>query len=148
MIGYYSYLSAAVGFAFLTVLLLFSWRSSVQGQLLTLVSGTTAVWALVAANVSREDLFMQQDMLYQFLEVLRYLAWYVFLLKLLAPAASSHGGYRGYLRRALPLSSGFVVLVLLVELGINAAGIERHQQLLVLSMVAHVLLAIIGLLIV
>jgi putative PEP-CTERM system histidine kinase len=148
VIGYYSYLSAAVGFAFLTVLLLFSWRSSVQGQLLTLVSGTTAVWALVAANVSREDLFMQQDMLYQFLEVLRYLAWYVFLLKLLAPAASSHGGYRGYLRRALPLSSGFVVLVLLVELGINAAGIERHQQLLVLSMVAHVLLAIIGLLIV
>jgi putative PEP-CTERM system histidine kinase len=148
VIGYYSYLSAAVGFAFLTVLLLFSWRSSVQGKLLTLVSGTTAVWALVAANVSREDLFMQQDMLYQFLEVLRYLAWYVFLLKLLAPAASSHGGYRGYLRRALPLSSGFVVLVLLVELGINAAGIERHQQLLVLSMVAHVLLAIIGLLIV
>ena len=148
MIGYYSYLSAAVGFAFLTVLLLFSWRSSVQGKLLNLLSGTTAVWALVAANVSREDLFLQQDMLYQFLEVLRYLAWYVFLLKLLAPAASSHGGYRGYLRRALPLSSGFVVLVLLVELGINAAGIERHQQLLVLSMVAHVLLAIIGLLIV
>ena len=69
MIAYYSYLSAAVGFAFLTILLLFSWRSSVQGKLLTLVSGTTAVWALVAAHVSREDLFLQQDMLYQGLEV-------------------------------------------------------------------------------
>jgi putative PEP-CTERM system histidine kinase len=148
VIGYYSYLSAAVGFAFLTILLLFSWRSSVQGKLLTLVSGTTALWALVAAHVSREDLFLQQDMLYQFLEVLRYLAWYVFLLKLLAPAAGSHRGYRGYLRRALPLSSGFVVLVLLIELGINAIGIERNQQILVLSMVAHVVLAIIGLLIV
>jgi putative PEP-CTERM system histidine kinase len=148
VIGYYSYLSAAVGFSFLTILLLFSWRSSVQGKLLTLVSGTTAVWALVAAHVSSEDLYLQQDLLYQCLEVLRYLAWYVFLLKLLAPAASSHSGYSSYLRRALPLSSGFVVLVLLGVLLVNMTGTERHQELLVLSIVAHVLLAIIGLLIV
>ena len=149
MIGYYSYLSAALGFAFLTVLLLFSWRSSVPGKLLTMVSAVTAIWAGVAVSVTQESLYLQQDSIYQFMEVLRYLAWYVFLLKLLEPAARSNGSYRGYLRWALPLSSGFVVLVLLgSQLMRYVPGMERMQELLVLSLTAHVLLAIIGLLIV
>ena len=149
MIGYYGYLSAAAGFTFLTVLLLFSWRSSVQGKLLTTVAAVTAIWAGVAASVTREDLFLQQDSLYQFMEVLRYLAWYIFLLKLLEPAARNNSGYRGYLGWALPLSSGFVVLVLLGgQLLRVLPGFEGLQQLLVLSLTAHVLLAIIGLLIV
>ena len=149
MIGYYSYLSAAAGFAFLTVLLLFSWRSSLQGKLLTVVTAVTAIWAGVAASVTREDLFLQQDGLYQFMEVLRYLAWYVFLLKLLEPAARNSSGYRRYLGWALPLSSGFVVLLLLGgQLLRYLPGIESMQQVLVPILVAHVLLAIIGLLIV
>lgn len=149
MIGYYSYLSAAAGFTFLTVLLLFSWRSSFQGKLLTTVTAVTAIWAGIAASVTKENLFLQQDNLYQFMEVLRYLAWYVFLLKLLEPAARNNSGYRGYLGWALPLSSGFVVLVLLGgQLIRYFPGFEGMQQLLVLSLVAHVLLAIIGLLIV
>ena len=149
MIGYYSYLSAAAGFTFLTVLLLFSWRSSLQGKLLTIVAAVTAIWAGVAAGVTREELILQQDSLYQFMEVLRYLAWYVFLLKLLEPAARNSSGYRGYLDWALPLSSGFVVLLLLGgQLLRYLRGIEGMQQVLVLSLAAHVLLAIIGLLIV
>ncbi|MGB5715686.1 MAG: XrtA/PEP-CTERM system histidine kinase PrsK [Gammaproteobacteria bacterium] len=149
MIGYYSYLSAAAGFVFLTVLLLFSWRSSVQGRLLTIVTAVTAIWAGVAAGVTQEDLYLQQDSLYQFMEVLRYLAWYIFLLKLLEPAARNNSGYRGYLGWALPLSSGFVMLVLLAgQLMHYLPGFEGMQQLLVLNLAAHVLLAIIGLLIV
>jgi len=149
VIGYYSYLSAAVGFTFLTVLLLFSWRSSVPGKLLTIVSAATAIWAGVAVNVTQENLYLQQDSIYQFMEVLRYLAWYIFLLKLLEPAARNNGGYHRYLHWALPLSSGFVILVLLAELVIQyAPGVEQMQELLVLSLTAHVLLAIIGLLIV
>ena len=145
MIGYYSYLSAAAGFVFLTVLLLFSWRSSVQGTLLTIVTAVTAIWAGVAAGVTQEDLYLQQDSLYQFMEVLRYLAWYIFLLKLLEPAALNNSGYRGYLGWALPLSSGFVVLVLLAgQLMHYLPGFEGMQQLLVLNLAAHVLLAIIG----
>ena len=149
MIGYYSYLSAAAGFVFLTVLLLFSWRSSVQGRLLTIVTAVTAIWAGVAAGVTQDDLYLQQDSLYQFMEVLRYLAWYIFLLKLLEPAARNNSGYRGYLGWALPLSSGFVMLVLLAgQLMHYLPGFEGMQQLLVLNLAAHVLLAIIGLLIV
>lgn len=149
VIGYYGYLSAAAGFVFLTVLLLFSWRSSVQGTLLTIVTAVTAIWAGVAAGVTQEDLYLQQDSLYQFMEVLRYLAWYVFLLKLLEPAARNNSGYRGYLGWALPLSSGFVMLVLLAgQLMHYLPGFEGMQQLLVLNLAAHVLLAIIGLLIV
>ena len=34
-VGYYGYLSAALGFGFLSLLLLLSWRSGVQGRLLT-----------------------------------------------------------------------------------------------------------------
>ena len=149
VIGYYSYLSAAAGFTFLTVLLLFSWHSSLQGKLLTVVTAVTAIWAGVAASVTREDLFLQQDSLYQFMEVLRYLAWYVFLLKLLEPAARNNSGYRGYLGWALPLSSGFVVLLLLAgQLLRYLPGIEATRQLLVVGLAAHVLLAVIGLLIV
>jgi len=149
VIGYYSYLSAAAGFVFLTVLLLFSWRSSVQGRLLTIVTAVTAIWAGVAAGVTQDDLYLQQDSLYQFMEVLRYLAWYIFLLKLLEPAARNNSGYRGYLGWALPLSSGFVMLVLLAgQLMHYLPGFEGMQQLLVLNLAAHVLLAIIGLLIV
>ena len=149
MIGYYSYLSAAVGFTFLTVLLLFSWRSSMPGKLLTIVSAVTAIWAVVAVSVTPDDLYLQQDSVYQFMEVLRYLAWYVFLLKLLEPAARDNGGYRSYLHWALPLSSGFVVLVLLADLVIRyMPGVGQMQELLVLSLTARVLLAITGLLIV
>jgi len=149
MIGYYSYLSAAAGFTFLTVLLLFSWRSSLPGKLLTIVSAVTAIWAGVAASVIPEDLYLQQDGSYQFMEVLRYLAWYVFLLKLLEPAARSNDGYRGYLHWALPLSSGFVILVLLGgQVMRYLPGVEQMQELLLLSLTAHVLLAIVGLLIV
>jgi len=149
VIGYYSYLCAAAGFAFLTVLLLFSWRSSVAGKLLTIVSAITAIWAAVAAGVAQENLFLRQGSLYQFMEVLRYLAWYIFLLKLLDAAARSNDGYRRYLRWALPLSSSFVLLVLLGSLLIRYfSATEPTPGLLELVLVAHVLLAIVGLLIV
>jgi putative PEP-CTERM system histidine kinase len=149
VIGYYSYLSAAAGFAFLTVLLLFSWRSSLPGKLLTIVSAVTVIWAAAAASVAQQNLYLQQGNLYQFMEVLRYLAWYVFLLKLLEPAALDNDGYRRYLRWALPLSSSFVLLVLLGSLLPGyVPGVGRASGLLVLLLVAHVLLAIVGLLIV
>ena len=48
MIGYYSYLSAAIGFGFLTILLLFSWRSSSHGR----GSGGPSVEALATTMVA------------------------------------------------------------------------------------------------
>jgi putative PEP-CTERM system histidine kinase len=148
-LGFYSYLAAAAGFGFLLLLLLFSWRSSPQGRMLTLVTGATALWALAAARVSVEQVYLQQNLVYECLEVLRYLSWYLFLLKLLEPAAAGRSSVRGYRVRNLTLAISLAGVVLLagivVQLTDLAAG---QQQWLVVMMALHVLLAVYGLLLV
>jgi putative PEP-CTERM system histidine kinase len=138
-VGFYSYLGAAAGFCFLTVLLLISGRGSVQGRLLTAVVIISAIWAGLAATIA-------DDVAYQVFEILRYLAWYVFLLKLLEPAAAQNTGYRRFLRWALPLTTGFGILILVGELSAVylLSPIQEHK-LTALIISGHVLLAIIGL---
>jgi putative PEP-CTERM system histidine kinase len=138
-VGFYSYLGAAAGFCFLTVLLLISGRGSVQGRLLTAVVIISAIWAGLAATIA-------DDVAYQVFEILRYLAWYVFLLKLLEPAAAQNTGYRRFLRWALPLTTGFGILILVGELSAVylLSPIQEHK-LTALIITGHVLLAIIGL---
>lgn len=140
-LGYYSYLSAALGFGFLAVLLLFSWRSSLQGKLLLLVTVTSVVWAGVSAVVA-----YQPDRLvawYLVVENLRYVAWYLFLLKLFQPAARQLTGYRFLRRYGLLICTGFAVLLLVVELGAlqfaTAAYVGKLQSW---RHAGHVLLAI------
>jgi putative PEP-CTERM system histidine kinase len=138
-LGFYSYFAAACGFGFLTLLLLFSWRSSLQGRLLTIVAISSAVWAgLAAGNADAVS--------YQAFEIIRYLAWYVFLLTLLEPAAADSRNYRNFLRRALPLCSGFAVLLLAGELYARYAltPLQEHE-LVVPVLTGHIFLAIIGL---
>lgn len=144
ILGYYSYLGAALGYGFFTVLLLFSWRSSLQGKLLTAVVIVSAVWAWLATRVATEETTLTG--VYQVLEVLRYIVWYIFLLKLFEPAAQHNAGYRKFVRWALPLSVGFGVLLLTGEL-ISGHMMSPGQfpGLLSLRMTGHVLLAIIGL---
>ena len=143
-LGYYSYLSAMLGFGFLGILLLFSWRSSLQGRLLTLVVITTAVWAGTAA------LYVDADEglggLYLVFEVLRYVTWFVFLLKLFEPASRRLSGYRLFRRRGLLLCTGFAAVLLAVELAgrhVVPPGLER--SLFSLELAGHVLLAMLGL---
>ncbi len=149
MSSYISYLSAAAGFGFLTALLLFSWNSSTPGRLLTVVAATTTLWAVSASLVAPDMLMQQQGWLYPLMEVLRYLAWFVFLLYLLKPAALTNQGYRQYLGRALPLSCGFVLLALLVDPVVRyLPGVDVGGVVSVLALTAHLLLAIFGLLII
>jgi len=138
-LGLYSYFAAACGFGFLTLLLLFSWRSSLQGKLLTIVAITTAIWAGLAASVA-------DDISYQVFEVLRYLVWYLFLLKLLEPADADSREHRKLLHRALPLCTGFAVLVLAGELyAVYVLTPLQEQELVVPILTGHIFLAIIGL---
>jgi putative PEP-CTERM system histidine kinase len=147
MAGFYSYLSAALGFGLLTLLLLPSWRSSLQGRLLTLAAFCSTVWAAFAVSVSAGEVY--QAGAYPVLEILRYIAWYGFLLKLLAPAARENSGYRRFLRRALPLSIAFAVLLLGMEQAVYWRQLAGHApDLVAVRMAGHVALAIMGLAIV
>ena len=137
--GLYSYLGATIAYSLLALLLLFSYRGSLQGKLFNGAVVISAIWAGLAAILAADG--VKQAGAYQAFEVLRYIAWYVFLFKLFDPAAVEGVGYRRFVRWALPLSVGFAGLLLINEL---FAVSDR----LVLGITGHVFLALIGLAIV
>ena len=142
-VGVYSYLGAAIGFGFLAVLLVISWRSSVQGRLLTIAILISAVWAGLAAAGAAAAASPGRS--YQALEVLRSVAWFVFLLKLLEPAAGHNPAFRRFLSWALPLSVGFGLLLLLAEWLTSSLLVPLPVGVIIAQLSAHVVLAIIGL---
>lgn len=135
-IGFYGYLGAAIAYGILGFLLVFSWRASLQGTLLTGTVFLSAVWAGLAANIAHDGAF--EALGYRAFEVVRYLAWYVFLLKLFDTAAARNKGYRRFLRWALPLSAALASLFLVYVLFVSPA-------LPGLQMPGYVFLSIIGL---
>ncbi|MDH5611243.1 MAG: PEP-CTERM system histidine kinase PrsK [Gammaproteobacteria bacterium] len=134
--GLYSYLGAAIAYGFFTLLLFFSWRGSLQGKLLTIVITISTIWAVLAVEIAIEN--TDQVQIYQVFEVMRYMAWYIFLLKLFDVAVSHGSGYQRFIRWALPLSVCFAVLVMLSETYVEPG-------LSVLSITGHVIMALIGL---
>ena len=137
--GLYSYLSAAVAYGFFAVLLLTSWRSSLQGKLLFMVTFTSAVWAALAASVTTEG--TGQIEAYKTFEILRYIAWYVFLLKLFDTAMALGEIQRKFVSIALPSSVGFACLILADEV----IGLSGNA---VLDLIGHIFLALTGLVII
>jgi hypothetical protein len=51
-LGLYSYRSVAIAYGLFAVLLLFSWRESLQVKLLTVVIASSAVWTALAATLA------------------------------------------------------------------------------------------------
>jgi putative PEP-CTERM system histidine kinase len=142
-LGQYSYLSAALGFGFLAVLLLFNWRSSIQGRLLTLVVIVSVAWAALAAVVAGDT--DEPAGLYLSLEILRYVVWFIFLLKLFEPAARQLTGYRFLRRWGLLLCTGLALLLLLVELvTVYFAPVELVMRLMPMRFTGHIFLALAG----
>ena len=135
--GLYAYLGAAIAYGSFAIMLRFSWRASVQGKLLTVVMFISAIWALVAAAMALESGVAQVET-YKILEILRYIAWFIFLLKLFDAAMPVREGYRKFVRWVLPFSVGFACLILLDEL----SGVSGQP---VLALIGHILLALIGL---
>ena len=112
-LGSLSYGSAALAFAVLSLLLLTSWRGRLQGGLLVVVSAVSLSWAAVITALQLGvTAFLP---LAGVLEVVRVLAWALFLLKLLNPG----GGWRalfsgrrsGWVWALLGLSAVLLVLV-------------------------------------
>jgi len=137
--GLYSYLGATIAYGIFAVLLLSSWRSSLQGKLLVIVTSISAVWAAIAASMVDEG--VGQIDLYKTFEILRYISWYVFLLKLFDAAMTLGEGYRKFVHWVLPLSVGFAGLILLDEL----TGVSRQP---LFGLIGHIFLALVGLVII
>jgi len=146
-IGLYSYLGAAIAYSFFSVLLLFSWRANIQGKLLFISIFVSACWALVAAQISlhNESYFLA----YQLLEVLRYIAWYLFLFKLFDAAStgssdgvSKQNSYQHFTRWAMSLSVGFAALLLLNEV---LASVLSLSGQFVISIAGNVIMSLVGL---
>jgi putative PEP-CTERM system histidine kinase len=143
-IGYYSYLGAAFAYGFFAILLLFSWRESLQGKLLFISAFISVCWALIAVKISLH----QESYLiaYQAFEVLRYIAWYVFLLNLFylgfSDKKQTSNSYQKFIRWALPLSVGFAALLLINEI---LADIFSLSGQFVLGITGNIILSLIGL---
>ena len=71
-------------------MLLFSWRESLQAKLLTVVMLVSAVWSALAAAMAFEGSGAQVTG-YKAFEIFRYVAWYVFLIKLFDTATTLRG---------------------------------------------------------
>jgi putative PEP-CTERM system histidine kinase len=142
-LGFYGYLAAAIAYGFFTVLLLFSWRESLQGKLLLITVAISAIWSVLAVKISlHEDSYL---LIYQAFEIVRYVAWYVFLLKLFDVAFSDAGqssSFQRFSRKALVLSVGLACLLLLNEL---LAMLFTFPGQFVAGIMGNVLLALAGL---
>ncbi|MBL4711823.1 MAG: PEP-CTERM system histidine kinase PrsK [Gammaproteobacteria bacterium] len=150
-VGLYSYLGAGIAYSFFAALLLFSWRESLQGKLLFIAVFINACWSLIAAQIALHD----ESYLLPYLsfEIFRYIAWYVFLLKLFDVASlnnqsrstKKNDSYQMFIHWALPLSVGFALLLLLNEV---IAGVFSLPGQYTLGVAGNVLLALIGIAIV
>lgn len=143
-LGFYSYLGATIAYALLAILLLFSWRESLQGKLIFITMVISACWAFMAAQIA---LYNESYLfLYYAFEILRYIAWYVFLLKLFDVALfddkQKSNSYQKFSRKALLVSVSLATLFLINEL---VARVFSLPGQFVLGIVGNVLLAIVGL---
>ncbi|MFV2004594.1 MAG: XrtA/PEP-CTERM system histidine kinase PrsK [Gammaproteobacteria bacterium] len=146
-VGFYSYLGATIAYGFFSLLLYFSWRESLQGKLLFVTMLISTGWALISVKIS---LHQESYLLaYQSFEIIRYIAWYVFLLKLFEVASSGEeqqsNSYQKFIRRTLPQCLGFAVLLLLNEV---LAFYYSYSGQYITGIVGKVALSLIGLAIV
>jgi len=148
-LGLYSYLGAGFAYSFFAVLLLFSWRESLQGKLLFFCVFVSACWGFIAAKISLHD--ESYLVIYQLLEVLRYIVWYIFLFKLFEAAISGVNpsensrqkkSYQNFIRWAKPLSIGFAVALLLNEI---FADVLSASGQFVFGIAGNVVLSLVGL---
>jgi putative PEP-CTERM system histidine kinase len=145
--GFYSYLGAALAYGFFAALLLFSWRESLQGKLLFITMFISAVWAMLAMKTSLDESTYQ--FVYQLLENLRYIAWFVFLLKLFETALPAikqpASSYRKFIRWAPVISIGLGVVLLLNEV---LSSFVFYPGQYVVAIIGSVLLSLAGMAIV
>jgi putative PEP-CTERM system histidine kinase len=143
-LGLYSYLAAALAYGVFALLLLFSWRQSLQGKLLFIAVLVSACWSIIAVKIALHD--KSYLLLYQSFEIIRYIVWYIFLLKLFDNAFSGldqkKSSYQRFIRWSLPLTVSFAIFLLFNELMADVFALSGQ---FVLGLTGNVMLALIGL---
>ena len=145
-VGYISYLSASIAYALLAMLLLTSWRGGYRGGLLASVAVIHVLWAGFAANAAYHHYLNSVG--YVIFEVLRYVAWYVFLLKLLqlddVDVRASKA--REIFQKIMIGSVCFALIVMMTDLSKSViSGYFSVNGVVNASIALHIALAIIGL---
>ena len=117
-LGFYSYLGAAIAYGLFAFLLSFSWRESLQGKLLAVSMVISTGWALTAVNIAlHHEAYL---FTYRSFEIFRYIALYVFLLKIFEGGAAGvtqqSSYYQKFVRCTLPQCIGLAALLLLNEI--------------------------------
>jgi len=142
-IGLYSYLGSAIAYSAFALLLMFSWRKSLQGKLLVIVAAINVLWSVTAIQISLHD--ESYLLTYQLFEILRYTAWYFFLIKLFANSSEGveqpGSSYIRFKRWALPLSIGATVFLMM---NVVLAGYVSIAGQFVLGIAGNVVLALAG----
>lgn len=144
-LGFYSYGIAAVGFGLFALMLLVNWHRSLPGKLLALAVSSSAIWAGLAAAVAADPETVTHWG-YQTFEIIRYVAWYLFLLQLCRKSVSENAGQRRYLRRISILSLAFAGLLIIFEYhtGFFSLLFTPADQVTII-IIGHLFLPIIGL---
>ncbi|MCK5394836.1 MAG: PEP-CTERM system histidine kinase PrsK [Gammaproteobacteria bacterium] len=148
-LGFYSYVGAAIAYGLFAFLLIFSWRESLHGKLLFMVMLVSTCWSLLSIKIAlQQEAFL---FAYQLFEIVRYIVWYVFLLKLFDTALADSdqsftlkikSSYQRFVRWALPVAVGFAVMLLL---NVALAEIYSLSGQYVFGIAGNVILALVGL---
>lgn len=114
-IGTLSHIVALVALSLLFVLLLTSWRGRLKGALLVVAVFINLAWAGAAAWYAASD-FQSGALAYLILEVLRNVAWLVFLFQLFQPFETVSNHNANLLLTLRPWAFGLAGLVLAGDL--------------------------------
>lgn len=142
-IGLISYFTAAVFFLILALLLMTSWRGRLRGVLLVVAVMVSAAWSFSAAYSAAGIESIR--IYYPLLEVVRNVAWYMFLFRLIDPLRKSNGKSL----TSFHISISSVLFFSLCVLILNFIPTILAENLIVnVRMSGHLIMAIIGLVLV
>ncbi|MEO8418108.1 MAG: XrtA/PEP-CTERM system histidine kinase PrsK [Methylophilaceae bacterium] len=146
-IAVFSYATAAVAFAFLSTLLLTSWRGRLHGMVLTVACLLTLLWAItVAYQVARgHPLSLMVDIL----EILRNAGWVVFLIMLLGAfrQATVSSAFRA--RLFVVVITAFFLLLIFATMYVYGEYVNPYgTAAFMIGIVGRVAIAVIGMILV
>ena len=144
--GVFGYSSAALAFLTLVLLLLTSWRGKTQGGMLLLAALITSIWAAVLAIQAAYQV-VPVGVIWA-VEVLRSLAWLIFLMRLALPAVDQQSTYTRSLKiaRTLVISLCILLIIPFDDLVLLKAEIPYFEIGFDLRFLGQVLLALCGVL--
>ncbi|MDH5217744.1 MAG: hypothetical protein OEX19_08610, partial [Gammaproteobacteria bacterium] len=143
-LGIYSYGLSALVFIAVFFLIIFRWRGRLASLELALAMFAGSVWAVVSAYSAYEGYVV--SIWSVSIEVLRYLIWGHFLLKLLASFSEINTSWYRILER---LVYGVPVLLLALLLFVSTSDVEAGRFLgFDLRTMGHLILSLLGLMLI